>query len=338
MFGGGVVLLVMNYSITNLEDLYKAWKKFKRGKSKRDDIIQAEFDIEKILYNLDQKLIVQKYQHNQYHKFVVCDPKQRIVHKANVVDRIMHQYIVDELFISSEKRFICDTYACRKWKGVHLAVKRLEYFIRLVTNNNQSNAWYLKCDIKKFFDSIDHSVLLKKIKEISTEQNYWIIKEIVSSFSKTKNKGLPLGNVTSQLFANYYLNDFDHFLKHSCGVKYYIRYADDFIIIHPDRVFLERLLEDIIKFLEYNTKLVIHPNKITIKKVSQGVDFLGYIAFPWYTRIRHKTQKRILKKMKHSNSKEVLASYKGFIKHAKTFKLQRKLERLYELNKNIENH
>ncbi len=323
----------MQESIHNYEKLFKAWKKFSTGKHNRSDVLRTGFSIEQFLYSLYYDICNKTYIHDQYEQFIICDPKQRSIHKSTVRDRIVHQYIVSEIEISAEQMFIYDSYACRKNKGVHAGVKRLEYFVRSSTQNNTQQIWYLKCDIKKFFDTIDHEILLQQLEKITHPEIYSLFEIIVNSFRVVENKGLPLGNVTSQMCANVYMNCFDHFIKHTKQMRYYIRYADDFLVLHRDREFLEQLLIEIKLFLKTELKLDIHPHKITLKKVSQGIDFLGYIVFPKYTKIRVSTEKRIQKHMRKSGRLETLNSYRGFIKHGNSHRLQRKLEKLYNQNK-----
>lgn len=290
---------------------------------------QIDFSVETVLIILAKAIVQDTYQHSGYTKFIVCDPKERIIHKATVRDRIMHQYIVSESHTITEKIFIHDSYSCRTGKGVHAGVSRLRHFVRSVTNNDTQIAYYLKCDIRKFFDRIDHDILLKQLEKISDPIIFKIIKNIIDSFHTEIGKGLPLGNVTSQLFANVYMNVFDHFLKHDKKIKYYVRYADDFIILHNDQLFLENLLSEMKIFLGRELQLELHPHKITLKKVSQGIDFLGYVIFPHYMIVRRKTKNRILRHMSLSGKPETLNSYRGFIKHASSYTLQRKLESIY---------
>jgi retron-type reverse transcriptase len=323
----------MNPIVPYFEKLLIAWNKFSKGKKNRSDVEQIDFEIETILYSIATDIIQNTYQHGEYTKFIVCDPKERIIHKATVRDRIMHQYVALELFEATEKIFIHDSYSCRTGKGVHAGVGRLRHFVQSVTDNDNRIAYYLKCDIRKFFDRIDHAVLLKYLEKMSDPVIFNIIKNVIASFHTEIGKGLPLGNVTSQLFANVYMNTFDHFLKHDKRIKYYIRYADDFIILHHDKLFLENVLLEMKDFLMRELYLEIHPNKVILGKVSQGIDFLGYVVFPKYTKIRPKTERRILKHMKIKGKKETLESYKGFIKHAFSHRLQRKLERIHEKNK-----
>ena len=196
-----------------------------------------------------------------------------------------------------------------------------------VTKNNKVTAYALKCDIRKFFDSIDHlvltEILYRKVEDIKTRE---LLQTIIKSFEKENNKGLPLGNVTSQLFANIYMNELDQYAKHTLKCKYYFRYADDFVILHPNKEYLQKVLEEIRLFLKEKPFLGLHPQKVSIKKVSQGVDFLGYIVLPHHKRLRTKTKKRIVKKLlKNNSSKESLTSYSGVTGYARERILQNKI-------------
>jgi len=165
-------------------------------------------------------------------------------------------------------------------KGTHRAIKRFRKFANIVSKNNTKTCWILKCDIKKFFANIDHEILSKSLKEyISDEDIVWLLNEVIDSFNTKPNIGLPLGNLTSQLFVNVYMNKFDQFMKHKLKAKYYIRYADDFAIFSENKNYLEKMIPEISDFLETELKLKLYPNKVFIKTLSAGVDFLGWINF-----------------------------------------------------------
>lgn len=204
-----------------------------------------------------------------------------------------------------EKRFIFDSYACRKTKGVHKGVKRLRYYFKKSSKNYTQKVYFLKCDIKKFFDSIERKRLfsllkkrIKKIKEFSPSQKeelLFVIKKIL--YSDKKTHGIPIGNLTSQLFANVYLDIFDHFIKEKIRAQYYIRYMDDFIIISRNRTFLENLIPLIEQFLEKKLALTLHPEKRNIYSSESGIDFLGYFLKKKYTLLRFSTKKRMLREL-----------------------------------------
>ena len=249
-------------------------------------------------------------------------------------DRVLHHAIFRILYPIFDKTFIFDSYSCRIGKGTHRAVKKLNDFARKVGKNNTKSCFVLKCDIKKFFDSIDQDILLELIKnKIKDDNTNWLVGEVIKSFSC----GLPLGNITSQLFANIYLNELDKFIKHELKIKYYIRYCDDFVILEDNLACLDNYIEKIGDFLENNLKLKLHPNKIEIKKYSQGIDFLGYVSFPNHLVLRHKTAKRMVKKIKSKrillkNDKlseksfnQTIQSYLGALKHCNGHKISKKI-------------
>ena len=217
-----------------------------------------------------------------------------------------------------EPSFIFDSYSCRVEKGTHSAVNRLDHFTHLASGNNWKNIFALKLDIRKFFDSVDHAILLKLIEQkVSDPGTLWLIKLILDSFSA----GLPLGNVTSQLFANIYLNELDQFVKHELKIKYYLRYCDDFVALFTTQQDLQKYLTAVKEFLQQELKLTLHPNKIIIRTYRQGIDFLGYVTRPYCRTLRTKTEKRMVKYV----SEENLASYLGVLRHCDGYMIQQKL-------------
>jgi RNA-directed DNA polymerase len=268
----------------------------------------------------------------------VRDPKLRHIHKAEVLDRVLHHAVMRIIEPIFEKRFIFDSYSSRKNKGTHKAVKRLRHFAWKLSRNNTKTVWVLKADIRKFFDSINHAILSGFLKNlIGDERAMALIEKIIRSFAVRKNKGIPLGNLTSQLFSNIYLNELDQFVKRELRERHYIRYADDFAIVGENPAHLENIAGLIEKFLKEKLDLEIHPQKIIIKKWSQGIDFLGYVALPHYTTLRTKTKRRIFKKIKLNEEKlkqgfiikesfdQSLQSYYGILTHCSGYKLKLKL-------------
>jgi retron-type reverse transcriptase len=323
---GGGIHSDLFYHIISTKNLLAAWREFRRGKNKKPDVQKFEFNLEKNILDLHFSLRRKTYINEQYVPFYVYDPKRRYIHKAQVRDRVVHQAVFRQLYNVFDSSFIYDSYACRFRKGTHAGVRRLEVFLRKETRNYTSNAWVLKCDISKFFDSIDHGILqhilFQKVECIETR---WLVENIIKSFEKQKDKGLPLGNVTSQLFANVYMNVFDQFMKHHLKTEYYIRYCDDFLIVSQKREFLELLIPKISEFLEQKLKLKLHPKKVEIRKVSQGIDFLGYVILPHYQVLRTSTKKRILRRVKQNLSKGSRCSYLGVISHCKGYKISKLL-------------
>ena len=293
--------------------------------------------LEDNLFSLYRRLLSKTYRHGKYTAFNIYDPKFRHIHKAKVENRIVHHAIISIIEPLFDRSFIYDSYSCRTNKGMHRAVKRLYFFVRKVSKNYSGNCFALKLDIKKFFESVDHTILLNLLKKkIEDEDFILLIENILSSFSK--DRGIPIGNLTSQIFANVYLNELDKFVKQELRIKYYIRYCDDFVILSQDREYLENLITDIQEFLNNSLKVSLHENKIIICKYTQGIDFLGYIVLPYFILPRTKTRNRAFRKI-CGKSKDLengiiseysfnqsLQSYLGFLKHANTFKLREELK------------
>lgn len=298
--------------------MFLAWKEFRRGKRAKPDVQLFERFLEDNLFELHNQLKSKTYQHSEYTSFYINDPKLRKIHKAEVLDRVIHHAVYRVLYPIFNKGFICDSYSCRIKKGTHKAVYRLERFTRKVSKNYKKPCFALKCDIKKFFVSVDQKILLKIIgRKIQDDNAVWLIKKIVQSFPG----GLPLGNLTSQLFANIYLNELDQFIKHKLKLKFYLRYCDDFVILDSEPVHLNNLVDIISEFLENKLKLALHQDKIIIRKLGQGIDFLGYIILPHYRVLRTKTKRRMLKQINDKN----LPSYLGLLKHSDSRKIRQKL-------------
>lgn len=287
-----------------------------------------ENSLEEHIFKLSVQLNSQTYIMLPYRSFIVHDPKKRTIHSAEVCDRVVHQALVNAIESLFEKYFIYDSFSCRTDKGTHAGVDRLYKFIQKSTRNGRETVYILKCDIRKFFDSVDHQILLNIIKKhIQDEKTLGLIYLVLKSFEKSPNKGLPLGNVTSQLFGNIYMHVFDHHVKHDLKIKYYIRYCDDFVIIHTSKQYLEDLLVQINDFLHDKLLLEVHPNKVSIRKACQGTDFLGYIVFLNYRILRTTTKQRILRKWATGINEAQKNSYLGVLSHAKSFKIKQKLQK-----------
>ena len=262
------------------------------------------------------------YKHSLYEYFKITDPKLRDIHKASVRDRLLHHAIYRVLYSYFNNKFIHDSYSCRLGKGNHKAINKFKEFAYIESKNHTRTVWVLKCDIRKFFASINHNILLQILdKYINDKDILWLLNQIISSFKVSKmpfDTGLPLGNLTSQLLVNIYMNEFDQFIKRELKVKHYIRFADDFVIIASDRKYLTLLLTEINQFLNSKLKLVLHPDKVFIKTLSSGVDFLGWVNFIDHRVLRAVTKRRMFKKL----SKKSSGSYLGLLKHGNTYKIR----------------
>ena len=295
-----------NYEeLISVDNLLLAWQEFVKGKKNRKDVQMFSFNLMDNILSLHRDLENHTYKHGGYREFKISDPKPRIIHKASVKDRLVHHSVYRILHPFFDKIFILDSYSCRKNKGTHKAINRFREFGYIVSKNNTKFCWVLKCDIKKFFASIDQNVLIDILdKHISDKDVLNLLKEIVFSFDSGKQGiGLPLGNLTSQLFANVYLSELDKFVKYKLKIKYYIRYADDFVILYEDEECLENKIPIITDFLYKKLKLILHPNKIFIKTLCSGVDFLGWVNFADHRVLRNKTKKRMLLNIEYKEGK-----------------------------------
>lgn len=311
--------------------MFSAWKIFRRGKAKKKDIMDFEMHLEENIFSLYQEIKLDNYKHLLYKHFQVFDNKKRDIFKAEVRDRIIHQIIYDYLLLLFNPVFITDSYASRKNKGQYLAIKTLRYFISLNDNKHKS-CHILKCDVKKYFDSIDQYILFDFIKEkVSCEKVLKIVKEIVSSYHSRvgTSKGIPLGNITSQIFANIYLNSLDQYVKKDLRCRFYVRYNDDIAMVfnkYEDAIFIR---QKIISFVKEKLKLDIPIEKTSVRKISWGVDFLGFTLLPQAILLRNKTKNKIYGNINRKNSH----SYFALLKHCNSFNLKQKILAMEKIHK-----
>ncbi len=310
--------------IISLENLLEAWKEFLRGKRNRYDAQMFEINLMRNIINLHDALVNFTYKHSGYKAFKISDPRPRQIHKASVLDRLLHRAIYRQLYPFFDRTFIADSFSCRDKKGTHKAINRFRSMAYQVSKNNTRTVWVLKCDIRKFFANIDHDILKSiLVQYIPDYQIMWLLNTVIDSFEVEKNKGLPLGNLTSQLLVNVYMNKFDQYAKHQLKQKNYIRYADDFVFLSDDKQELLNIVKPVQKFLGEQLTLQIHPDKISLSTLASGVDYLGYVHFPKHRILRTKTKKRAL----HFVNRKNLPSYLGVCQHANTFDLQQELLR-----------
>jgi len=329
--------------IISVENLLEAWKEFKRGKGKKEGVQRFQLRFMENILALHADLRNRTYRHGPYRYFRIADPKPRDIHKASVRDRLLHHALYRKLSPFFDRTFIADSFSCRLGKGTHRAMNRFRAFAYKASRNHTRTCFVLKCDIRKFFANIDHEILFSVLSaHISDADILGLLKNIVRSFSTPplnlplgegeRRKGLPLGNLTSQLLVNIYMNEFDRFVKHILKVKYYIRYADDFVILSPDRTVLEKLLLFIREFLSERLKLSLHSDlpaprtrqagKVFIKTLASGADFLGWVHFPGHRVLRTATKRRMFRRISEYN----LGSYLGLCKHGNTFGVQQALD------------
>jgi len=308
--------------------LLEAWREFLRGKRKKVDVQQFGAHLMDNVLALHYDLVNGIYCHGGYHAFKISDPKLRDIHKASVHDRLLHHALHRKLYPFFDKTFIPDSYSCRVGKGTHKALNRFNAFARAVSKNNTRTCWVLKCDIRKYFASIDHAILFDILgRSISNENIAQLLVQIVHSFSSLREgKGLPLGNLTSQLLVNVYMNEFDQYVKHILRAKYYIRYADDFVLLSDDREVLQKLLPRITGFLHDRLALELHSQKVFLKTFASGVDFLGWTHFLYHRTLRTSTKQRMVRTLQSNGFKrESLQSYVGLLSHGNAYTLRESL-------------
>ena len=311
-----------------MENLCLAWKEFIIGKKRKKDVIKFNSDLMDNIVELHETLVNHTYHHNGYESFYITDPKRRHIHKANVRDRLLHHAVYRILYPFFDRIYIADSYSCRNERGTHKALDRFTKLACQVSKNNTHTCWVLKCDIKKFFASIDQKILIAILQEYIPDKNIVkLLENIIKSFhtETLSGVGLPLGNLTSQLFSNIYLNCFDQWVKHKLKAKYYIRYADDFVFLSSDRNYLESIVSSIQEFLQTKLKLSLHPDKLFLKTVASGIDFLGWIHFSDHKVLRTKTKQRMFKNIRNSISEESLQSYFGLMRYGNTEKLRERV-------------
>jgi len=287
-----------------------------------------EYTLEDNIFQLYKDLTNGAYRHGSYQQFRITDPKARLISKSSVRDRLLHHALYRVLYPAWDKTFIFDSYSCRNNKGTHKAFQRLIQFARQVSHNYTQPCFALKLDIKRFFDSIDHEILMDLLKQrIEDEQLLGLLQNIIDSFKHSLGKGMPLGNLTSQLFANVYLDPLDKFAKYHLKAKYYLRYADDFIFLADNPQELMGYLVEVNQFLETWLKLKLHPDKIILRKLKWGIDYVGYVVLLRYNLPRKKTVQRIFKTMVYLKGHYpeqiplVLPSYVGYLRYADTHNL-----------------
>ncbi len=321
--------------VTSLENLYLAYQKARKGKNKRSEVLYFTYNLEKELLIIQRELINQTYKVGEYRDFIIFEPKKREISALPFKDRVVQHAIYNIIEPIFEKIFIFDSYACRKRKGTYVGIKRLEFFLR-----KNKNLYALKSDIKKYFSSINHEILKKIIrKKINDKKLLNLIDKIIDS--KNSEEGIPIGNLTSQLFANIFLNELDKFVKHGLRIKYYIRYMDDFVILDDEK---EKLNEYRIKISEFlqSLDLKMHEKKCIIFPCKNGVDFLGYVVFKNYKRARKSTVKRGLKNIREKIRKyekriidfekliESINSWEAYMNHGNTHLLKKSLNEKFK--------
>ncbi|MBM3435246.1 MAG: hypothetical protein FJY07_03390 [Bacteroidetes bacterium] len=357
------------------EELFAAYFECRKNKRNTINALLFEKNFEKNLFHLKDEIISGCYQPGRCIAFIVNKPVKREIFAADFRDRVVHHWLINKLNPLFEKIFITDSYACRTGKGTLYGIKRVDEFIKTCSKNYSSECYILKLDVQGFFMHINRKWLYERLKEFVNRYYHAADKEMVLEISKkiifndptlnciikgSKNDwhglpkdkslfhsphdcGLPIGNLTSQVFANFYMNPFDHFVKTQWNIQYYGRYVDDFVIVHQDKYYLKFLIPVISDYFRSELKLELHPKKIYLQHFSKGVKFLGAVIKPNRLYIANRTKgnfhqsiekwNKIIRKRKRltpEQQSEFLScanSYLGIMRHNKTYKLRKKMLR-----------
>lgn len=311
----------------SLANIWQSWFKFKRGKNKTIELEYFTFQLEQNLQKLFYDLNFGQYEHGGYKKFIVTDNKRREIRVAEIKDRVVHRLLYEYLYKIYDKTFIYDAWSCRKNKGLLGAIERTQKFL-----GKYRDSFVWRADIRKFFDNVDQQILSETLAlRIKDNKAINILQEIIASHSamardreskRFARKGMPIGNLTSQIFANIYLNEPDRFVKHILKPQAYLRYGDDFIIISENLEDLKQNRIKVIEFIQTKLKLQINAKNDIIIKAKRGLKFLGIWIYPKGRKLNDRNWRRAKEKLNYKN----ISSYSGLVKqHGKE-------KRIKELN------
>ncbi|MCL1996247.1 MAG: RNA-directed DNA polymerase [Defluviitaleaceae bacterium] len=329
----------------DFQKLYAAHKAARRGKRNKTEAIAFEMNLAENLCTLQKELKDRTYQHKGYHRFKIYEPKEREIYAPSYADRVVQHCLCDNILAPAlDKRLIYDNAACRVKKGTHFAMDRLSGFMRDFYKKHGTDGYFLKCDIRKYFPSINHEILKGKLKRLfGNSEVFEILDHIIDSYENSPGTGLPLGNQASQWFALYYLDSVDRLIKEKLRIKYYTRYMDDFVLLHHDKEHLRKCLAEIRSMCENELKLGLN-EKTQILPLKNGADYLGWHFYITDTgkvirKLRNsnkKSMKRRFKKMARDYSnymidlekiKHRVTSTHGHLIHGNTYRLRSKLSR-----------
>lgn len=324
-------------SIVSIDNLKLAYEKARKHKTKNKEVLKFEEKLRDNLQLLHTELLLQTYRPKPLTTFIIRDPKTRKISKSAFRDRVVHHALCNVIEPIFDKIFIYDSYANRIGKGTLKAIERFDYFKRKVSHNFTRKAYVLKADIRHYFEEVDQSILLSLLKrKVFDQRVLWLARTILSNYGKN-GKSMPLGNLTSQFFANIYLHELDKFVKQELKAGYYLRYVDDFLILHTNKNILKEFKAKINQFIENKLALTLHPSKSKIIPISRGVGFLGLKIFLYHKLIKRKNMLRFKQKLSEffqmHEQKEItydciynfLEGWMAYAKHANTHNLRRSI-------------
>ena len=326
--------------LISLENIHRAWKNFFVGKQHKRDVVFFAHNIEFELYSLHNELRQGIYHHGGYERFKVYDPKERTIHKATVRDRVVHRMLYNYLLPIFNPRWLDCSFSCRPGFGQRRSIFTVERALFKISRNYTKIAWAVKCDIRRFFDSIDHEILYRLLCRSVADTNVRaLLWKIICSFSTEGNRGIPIGNLTSQIFANTYLHGLDAFVKHQLKQPFYFRYADDFICLVDNKFAAEQFVNETRNWLARALSLELHPRKIVIRSTEWGIDWLGVVLFPGYRVLRPTTRRRIINNIQSAvrdgedieTLQGTLASYAGLLQPVARKKIDENINQIVGL-------
>ncbi len=286
--------------IYDYDNLALAYWKAKKGKIKKREVIN--FDFSREVHKIQEEFKSETVDIGNYHYFTIYDPKERMICAASFKERIIHHAIMNVCGGLFDKGLIFNSYACRKGKGQHRAVDKAQEYAN-------KKAFYLKMDIRKYFNSINHKILKELIsRKIKDKKLLNLFDKIIDSYCVVENKGIPIGNLTSQYFANLYLSELDYFVKEDLKCKYFVRYMDDFMIFSNDKSYLNKMRIKCIKYLSEDLDLELKKGGY-INKVFLGFDFLGYRLFKYKRLLNKRSKQRFCNKFKEYEKKFINEEY-----------------------------
>lgn len=321
--------------VTAFENLCRAFRDASHGKRDKPEVQSFEYRLEERLWEIKQELETERYVWGEYRPFWIYDPKKRLIKAAPFPDRIVHHALYNVLQPLWERSYIADTYACLTGRETLAAVRRYEEYVR----RQRGRGYVLKADIKHYFPSVDHAVLRGLMRrKIADARLLRLLDRLIESGDEGSGKGMPIGNLTSQLFANLYLDPLDHFVKEQLRQRYYVRYMDDFVILGESKAEMWEVLGVVQNFLAANLKLQLNRKRVAVIPVGKGIDFLGYVIYPdGHKRIRRRNVVNFRRRLKRletghvqgeipfTHARQSIASWLGLAKHASAFRLSRSL-------------
>lgn len=359
-----------------LYQLHLSYLQARKNKRNTHNQLSFELNQETNLHALAEAIYERKYTPTPCIAFIIQKPVMREIFAADFTDRVIHHFIYRCIYPIIDRKLIHDTYSCRVGKGTSLGIKRAKDFIRSCSQDFTKDTYFLKLDIEAYFMNMQHAILFDKVVKmlpqnkvnflgVSKDTLLYLIRQTIfngvaincrikgsksdwdglpptkSLFNYPKNTGLPIGNLTSQVLGNVYMNDFDHYVKKKLKIKHYGRYVDDMLFVHSDKSYLESIIPHLSNFLLSHLKLKIHPDKIVLKSVNEGIPFLGQIIKPHRTYIGNRTKNNFYQAIQEINKvmavvpqftwqqlcdiRATLNSYLGYMQHTNSFNLRKSM-------------